>query len=56
METISTEELMQVTGGTAFGSAMSYAGLLGTYIMVLDYAESFGEGLGEGFYDGLKET
>tara|TARA_B100000700_G_scaffold207675_1_gene228209 strand:- start:1490 stop:1660 length:171 start_codon:yes stop_codon:yes gene_type:complete len=55
MHTLSEEHYASIHGGSIASMIISSAGVIGTYIMILDYAESFGEGLGEGLYDGLNE-
>lgn len=47
---LADSELEAVTGG-ALASFFSAAGAISTYITILTYAETLGEGIGAGFYD-----
>ncbi|MFS1704785.1 hypothetical protein [Alteromonas sp. AMM-1] len=53
VQTLDDAELEVVCGGSGFITTFTRASALGTYISMLAWAEKFGEGLGNGLYDGI---
>ncbi|TPV58468.1 hypothetical protein FJ444_10560 [Aestuariibacter sp. GS-14] len=51
---LNDSELELVSGGS-LSSFVGVTGYIGTYIMMVTWAENFGAGLGNGFYDGLHQ-
>lgn len=48
---ILTDSEVEAVSGGALASFFSAAGAISTYITILTYAETLGEGIGAGFYD-----
>lgn len=49
------ESMLELVSGGSLGSFLGVTGIISTYITLVTWAEHFGEGLGNGLYDGLHQ-